>query len=115
LGVTLIVFASLSVSLGTYLLSSVFQPAPAIIKYASVFQSKYLLFLIGLSLNLTGSVFWFLARRFLTSYAFAWSLYLGLLVAFGTLIAVIIENERLIAPQFAGLLLLFISLLLLKK
>jgi len=114
-GFTLIIFASLSVSLGTYLLSSTFLVSPAVIKYVSIFESKYLLFVVGLSLNLIGSVFWFLGRRFLASYAFAWSLYLGLLVAFGTLIAVIIENERLVAPQIVGLFLLFVSLLLLKK
>jgi len=113
--IVFVVLASSFVPLGTYLLSSALVPIPAIAKYIEFFQSKFLLLAIGISLNLAGSLFWFLGRRFFSSYAFAWSLYLGLLVAFGTLIAVIIEDERLIAPQFAGLVLLFISLLLLKK
>ena len=115
MGVFFVVLASLSVSLGTYLLSSALVPIPAVVKYVSLFQSKYLLFGVGVSLNLTGSVFWFLGRRFMSSYAFAWSLYLGLLVAFGTLIVALIESERITYWQSLGLGLLILSLLLLKK
>ena len=109
-----IFLASFSVAFGTYILSSALSGGSAFVNLLIHQQSKLLVVGIGLSLNLLGSAFWILARRFSASYLLVWTLYLGLLVLFGAVIAAWIEQESISSYQVFGLLLLICALALLK-
>ena len=115
MGIVFVFLASLSVAFGTYAISSALVSDPQILKQFAWLHSRYALVVGGLILNLFGSCFWIFGRKMLSSYTFAWSLYIGLLIVFGTLIASFIEAEKMQSTQIAGLLLLIISLSLLKK
>ena len=113
MGFDSIVFASLSVAFGTYILSSALSGEAAFINFLIYKPSKLQVAGIGLSLNLLGSAFWILGRRFLSSYLLAWSLYLGFLVLFGAVISILIEHETISLSQIIGLILLASGLILL--
>ena len=113
LGSIFVAIASACVALGAYLISSAFLEVP-IYMPANVGSHKFLIFSIGIFANLLGSIFWLLGRKFLESYLFAWSMYLGLLILFGTAISMFFEKENLNSSQFIAIGMLVVSLLLLK-
>ena len=98
-----IFLASLSVAFGTYVLSSAFSLDSALANFLLYKHSKILFIGIGILFNLLGSIFWILGRRLSTSYLLAWSLYLGLLVLFGAVISILIEQQSISSMQIVGL------------
>tara|TARA_B100002051_G_C16703435_1_gene622325 strand:- start:1217 stop:1567 length:351 start_codon:yes stop_codon:yes gene_type:complete len=115
IGVLFIIFASLSVACGAYIISFTFTAASSSGTLVEAIVSKLPTLLVGLCLNIVGSIFWIYGRKYSINYSFAWLTYLGLLVAFGLIISVLIENEKISTSQLMGIGLLLVSLILLKK
>ncbi len=101
------------IALGTYIISSTLStPASSVGLFT---DSKIILFVCGVGLNLIGSLCWALGRRFVDSYIFAWTYYLGSLVVYGVLVSVFIEKENITYLQSFGAFLLVCALWALKK
>ena len=102
MGFLVIVLASLSIAVGSYMISCVFELSS--LKASSILTWGNIKFLgSGLVLNLAGSLFWAFGRSKFNSYALAWNSYLLLLVVFGTSIACIIRMERFALNQYMGI------------
>ena len=114
MGYIFILTASLCIAVGTYVLSSAFSVDSALVNLVSYKNPKVLFAASGFSLNLLGSIFWILGRRFSASYLFSWTLYLGLLVLFGAAIATFVEQENISFYQIVGLILFTCGLALLR-
>ena len=114
MGLIFVLTASLCVAVGTYILSSAFSVDSVLVTLVSYKHPRILLVVSGFTLNLLGSGFWILARRFSASYLLSWTLYLGFLVLFGAVIATWIEQESISVHQIFGLILLTCGLTLLK-
>ena len=107
--------ASFCIAFGAYLISNVFLEATLDQLGKSLFGLNGVRLFLGIGLNAAGSIFWILGRKGIPSYLFAWSLYLAMLVVFGTLIASIAEKSVPNNLQFLGLAMMIASIVLLKK
>ena len=72
-------------------------------------------FIIGIILNLTGSLCWAIGRQATSSYSSAWNTYLGLLIISGTLIGIIITGDKITTTKFAGLLAMCLSIFMINR
>ena len=110
MGYLFIAIAATLISFGSYVLAfSLVVDQPR-----SVFQFlqgiDFIGLLLGIFLNLVGSLFWAGGRAKFEAYFQAWNLYLILLVAFGLLISVIIRKDSISMSQFLGVVLAAISI-----
>ena len=113
MGFLLIALASLSIALGSYIISCSFEPSFLNVSPIPWGNVKFLCY--GLVLNLAGSFLWAFGRSKFDSYALAWNSYLLLLVVFGTSISYIVRMERFALNQYLGIALGILAISLLSK
>ena len=101
MGFLLIALASLSIAVGSYIISCAFEPSS--LKVSSIPWGNVKFLCYGIALNLAGSFFWACGRSKFNSYALAWNSYLLLLVVFGTSISYIVRMERFALNQYLGI------------
>ena len=103
MGFVSVLIAALVISCGSYLigLSTIRLDSYSIFDLIATLRMSY--FIPGVILNLIGSFFYASGRLKFTSYAYAWNLYLALLVFFGSLIACFYNHERFSLVQVAGI------------
>ena len=110
-----IALASLLISIGSYLVATKGQLLVATLQQSRSLDFGTILFLlIGLLLNLLGSISWILGRKSVSSYFFAWSSYLALLIVFGALIALMLDKEPFTPAKVGGMILLIMSLMIIQ-
>lgn len=115
LGFFFTISASFCIAVGAYLISNVFFETTLDQLGKSLFGFNGAQLLLGIGLNAAGSIFWILGRRGMSSYLFAWSLYLAMLVVFGALISSIAEKSVPNNLQLLGMTMMIASIILLKK
>jgi hypothetical protein len=113
-GIIFIAAASAFVTLGSYLISTISIPIKSfVISGDLIFQLMPVL--IGVFLNLFGSLFWIIGRKNMGNYSYSWILYLSLLVIFGVILSVSVEKENFTSSQFAGIIAILFGISLISK
>ena len=102
-GLTFVSIAAFVISVGSYLIALSMSKLSLLSVYDLLSTFKFNLFVPGIILNLIGSLFWASGRTKFTTYTHAWNVYLVLLVIFGSLVACVLNHEKLTFLQMIGI------------